>query len=125
MTKISEDLLWWITVVDLPALAGLLLMIWRTRIDADKSVNHLQITLDHRCDQLRDALYAFKLEVAKNYASQKDVGALEKRIIEHLLRIEEKLDSTALYTQVATKTIREVESPLEPIVAKKKAKTPA
>ncbi len=99
MTEISEDLLWWITVVDLPALAGLLLLIWRTRIDTDKGVNHLQITLDRRCDQLRDALYAFKLEVAKNYASQKAVGALEKRIVEHLLRIESKLDSTALKTE--------------------------
>ncbi len=99
MTEISKDLLWWITVVDLPAMAGLLLMIWRTRIDTDKAVNHLQVTLDRRCDQLRDALYAFKLEVAKNYASQKDVRMLETRIIEHLLRIEKKLDNTALKTE--------------------------
>ena len=99
MIEISNDLLWWITVVDLPALAGLLLLIWRTRIDTDKSVNHLQVTLDRRCDQLRDALYAFKLEVAKNYVSQKDARTLEKRIVEHLLRIEEKLDNTALKTE--------------------------
>ena len=96
MSNVSNDLLWWITVVDLPALAGLLLLIWRTRIDTDKAIDRVQLTLDRRCEQLRDALYAFKLEVAKNYASQKDVGALEKRIVEHLLRIEAKLDSTAL-----------------------------
>ncbi len=96
MTEISHDLLWWITVVDLPALAGLLLMIWRTRIDTEKSIDHIQNTLDRRCEQLRDALSAFKLEVAKNYASQKDLRALEMRLVEHLLRIESKLDQTAL-----------------------------
>lgn len=35
-----------------------------------------------------------------------------------------KLDTTALYTKVATKMIREVESPLEVIVTTKQAKTP-
>lgn len=99
MTDISNDLLWWITVVDLPAMAGLLLMIWRTRSDTNKAVDRIQITLDRRCDQLRDALFAFKLEVAKNYASQKDLRSVESRIIAHLLRIEAKLDKTALKTE--------------------------
>ncbi|MGH1378108.1 MAG: hypothetical protein ACRBB3_04735 [Alphaproteobacteria bacterium] len=99
MTEISNDLLWWITVVDLPAMAGLLLMIWRTRNDTNKAVTHIQITLDRRCDQLRDALFAFKLEVAKNYASQKDLRSAESSIIKHLLRIEAKLDKTALKTE--------------------------
>ncbi|PCI55957.1 MAG: hypothetical protein COB36_03955 [Alphaproteobacteria bacterium] len=98
MTDISNDLLWWITVVDLPAMAGLLLMIWRTRSDTSKAISHIQITLDRRCDQLRDALYAFKLEVAKSYASQKDLRNVENRIIEHLLRIEAKLDKTIIKT---------------------------
>ncbi|PCJ98658.1 MAG: hypothetical protein COA45_07610 [Zetaproteobacteria bacterium] len=98
MTDISNDLLWWITVVDLPAMAGLLLMIWRTRNDSNKAVDSIQLTLDRRCEQLRDALYAFKLEVAKNYASQKDLRSVEHRIVEHLLRIETKLDNTAMRT---------------------------
>ena len=96
MTEISTDLLWWITVVDLPALAGLLAMIWRTRVDTNRAIDEVQITLDRRCEQLRDALASFKLEVAKNYASQKDLRALESRLVEHLLRIESKLDDTAI-----------------------------
>ncbi len=99
MAEISGDLLWWITVVDLPALAGLLTLIWRTRVDMGKSLDMTQITLDRRCEQLRDALAAFKLEVAKSYASQQDLRALETRLVEYLLRIEAKLDRTALKTE--------------------------
>ena len=96
MSLLSHDLVWWITVVDLPALAALLALILRTRNHCDAALDELHITLDHRSDQLRDALNAFKLEVAKTYASQKDLHALESRLVEHLLRIESKLDKTAL-----------------------------
>jgi len=96
MTLISEDLAWWITVVDLPAMAGLFALIWRTRQDNQRDIDHLQNLLDRRSDQLREALAAFKLEVAKTYASHTDLRSLETRLVEHLLRIEAKLDKTAL-----------------------------
>lgn len=96
MTHISQDLIWWITVVDLPAMGGLLLLLWRVRGENLRHVNEMQIMLDRRCDQLRDALASFKLEVAKNYASQRDLRLIEMRLVEHLLRIEQKLDKTAL-----------------------------
>lgn len=98
MSDISQDLLWWITMIDLPALAGLLAMVWRLREANIRMVDDLQMTLDRRCEQLRDALSSFKLEVAKTYAAQKDVRAVEERLVEHLLRIEGKLDETALKT---------------------------
>ena len=103
MTILSQDLVWWITVFDLPAMAGLFWMIWRTRQLCDASVDHLQDLLDMRSDQLRDALFAFKLEVAKTYASQKDLRNVEMRIVEHLLRIEAKLDRTALKAESLSK----------------------
>ena len=96
MSTLSQDLVWWITVVDLPAMAGLFWLIWRTRQDGDRAVDHLHQVLDRRSDQLRDALNGFKLEVAKTYASQNDLRNLENRLVEHLLRIETKLDHTAL-----------------------------
>ena len=96
MTLISQDLAWWITVFDLPAMAGLFWLIWRTRQDTEGAVDDLQRMLDHRSDQLREALNAFKLEVAKTYASQSDLRDLEARLVAHLLRIEAKLDTTAL-----------------------------
>ena len=93
---LSQDLIWWVTVVDIPALSGLFWMIWRTRTENRDETDRLHKTLDVRCDQLREALAAFKLEVAKTYVSQKDSRALEHRLVEHLLRIESKLDVTAI-----------------------------
>ena len=98
MTFLSDDLIWWGTVVDLPALSGLLALIWRTRRDTEVALDDMQIMLDRRCEQLRDALGGFKLEVAKNYASHNDLREVEHRIVEHLLRIEVKLDKTAMKT---------------------------
>lgn len=94
----SQDLLWWVSVVDLPALAGLLGMVWKVRADTQKELSEVHNTLDVRCDQLREGLHAFKLEVAKTYASQKDLKDLEGRLVDHLLRIEAKLDVTAIKT---------------------------
>ena len=102
MTLFSQDLVWWISVVDLPAMAGLFALIWRTRHDNQKAVSHVQSLLDVRSDQLREALFSFKLEVAKTYASQRDLRELECRIVEHLLRIESKLDVTALKAEALT-----------------------
>lgn len=96
MNKIPEELIWWITAVDLPAMAGLFLLIWRTRQDNNSSVLRLQTLLERRSDQFREALGAFKLEAAKTYASHTDLAHLENRLVEHLLRIEAKLDKTAL-----------------------------
>jgi hypothetical protein len=102
MSLFSHDLVWWITVVDLPAMAGLFGFIWRTRQKFEDDIGALQFNLDHRAGQLREALSAFKLEVAKSYASQNDLRMLESRIVEHLLRIEAKLDKTALKAAALT-----------------------
>ncbi len=99
MNFISQDLVWWISVFDLPAMAGLFALIWRTRRECDEAVTHVQSMLELRSDQFREALHAFKLEVAKTYASQRDLRALEGRLVAHLLRIETKLDKTALKTE--------------------------
>ncbi len=96
MNILSQDLIWWISAFDLPAMGGLFWLIWRTRLEGEQARDHLQTLLEQRSNQLRDALNAFKLEVAKTYASQGDLRELEGRLTGHLLRIESKLDSTAL-----------------------------
>lgn len=94
-----DELIWWITAIDLPALGGLFWLIWRTRKESESAVQHLREVVDTRNAQMREALSAFKLEVAKNYASITDMRELELRLVGHLLRIEAKLDTTAMKTE--------------------------
>lgn len=97
-TIFDSGLIWWITAVDLPVMSGLFWMIHHIRAQSEEALDELHETLDVRCSQLREALSSFKLEVAKSYASVADMKDLERRIVSHLLRIESKLDSTALAT---------------------------
>lgn len=76
-TILSSGFLWWITAIELPALAGLLALYMK----------------------LRDAVVAEKLESIRNFASIGGVRELEQRLVSHLLRIEAKLDTTALKTE--------------------------
>jgi hypothetical protein len=96
MTDISHDLAWWISVIELPVITGLLWLIWQTRCESVQRTDQLSSLIDMRSEQWREALGAFKLEVAKGYASQKALRDLESRLVQHLLRIESKLDKTAL-----------------------------
>lgn len=81
----DNALIWWITAVELPVLGGLFWMIHKNKKETDREL----LTQ-------RDALMNFKLDVAKSYASITDVKDLEVRLVAHLLRIEAKLDRTAL-----------------------------
>lgn len=95
-TLIDSGLVWWVSAVDIPVLSGLFWLIWRVRRENEQALGRIQDRLDVRCSQLREALGAFKLEVAKSYTSVSDSKDLENRIVSHLLRIEAKLDRTAL-----------------------------
>jgi len=72
----SDQLLWWLSVIEIPVLSGLFWMIWR----------------------LKSELAEYKIQVANSYARSSDVLQLESRLTSHLLRIEVKLDVTALKT---------------------------
>lgn len=73
----QENFMWWITVIELPALAGLLALVLR----------------------MREQVAAEKLDNIRHFASVHAVRELEKRLVSHLLRIEAKLDTTALKTE--------------------------
>ncbi|MEO5337115.1 MAG: hypothetical protein H7841_09510 [Magnetospirillum sp. WYHS-4] len=88
----TVDLIWWITVVELPALAGLFWMIWRNRQDLDQSFDACRQRCDADVAAQKERLSAYKLEVAQHYASISYLKEVEKRLTEHLVRIEDKLD---------------------------------
>lgn len=87
------DLAWWITAVELPALGGLFVLIWRGRAEADDRMDEIDHKVEVAGSQLREALAAYKLEVAKTYATTGTLKDVERRLTEHLVRIEAKLDA--------------------------------
>lgn len=90
MSFIPDQLIWWITAVDIPLVTAFVVTVNRTRQ-----------ALETRIQQLNDHLTAYKLEVAQNYASINHVKDLESRVIAHLLRIETKLDNTVYRNSTA------------------------
>lgn len=92
MEHMGMDPSWWITAVELPVLGGLFALIWRGRHDSDLRLDEIDHRLDVATSQLREALAAYKLEVAKTYATTGTLKDVEQRLTEHLLRIEAKLD---------------------------------
>lgn len=77
MENVLFSLQWWITVIEVPALAGLLALVLK----------------------MRDMIAQEKLDAMRSFASIGAVRELEQRLVSHLLRIEAKLDTTALKTE--------------------------
>jgi hypothetical protein len=86
------DLVTWVTAVELPALAGLFWLVWRGRQDAEAETDEIRRFLENGLSRAREELAAYKLEVAKTYASIGYIKDIERRLTEHLVRIETKLD---------------------------------
>lgn len=89
------DAVWWITAIEIPAMSALFWMVWRIKRDAETATEALRRAVDLTHLQLREALSAYKLEVAKSYASIAYLKDVERRLTDHLLRIEGKLDRRA------------------------------
>ena len=87
------DVVWWITVVEIPTLAGLFWFVFRTRTDAANQFDGLKQRCHLREDKLWAAFNAHRLDAATTYASHQHLQQVETRLIRHLVRIEDKLDS--------------------------------
>ena len=87
------DFSWWITVVELPVIGTLFWLIWRNRQDLDRLLAVLRRDLDGAVAALHAELARVQLDVAKNYVSVPYLKDVERRLTQHLVRIEGKLDS--------------------------------
>ena len=83
--EILQPLGWWIAVIELPVLSALFWMSWTGRKEVDQELQ-----------DIRSQMAAHMIDIARLYAQTKDLRILENRITAHLLRIEAKLDVTAL-----------------------------
>lgn len=89
----TMDVAWWITAVELPVMGGLFWLIARLRKDAETALENLRVRAESAQTQVRESLAAYKLEVAKTYVSFATLKDVEQRLTDHLLRIENKLES--------------------------------
>ncbi len=95
------DLTWWIGVVEMPALVGLFWFAWRNRKDSDIALDDTRHEFETGLAYLRETLSAYKLEVAKSYASIGYLKEVERRLTDHLIRIEDKIGAVTLTAREA------------------------
>jgi hypothetical protein len=87
------DAVWWVTAVELPVLGGLFWLISRARLDAEAAVEQVRRAAEAGLADIREALAAYKLEVAKTYVSVDYLKDVERRLTDHLLRIDARLEA--------------------------------
>lgn len=76
------SLAWWVTAVELPLILGAYVLIWRRGQE-----------LDRKLADLNKELQDYKLGATKEFASIGYLKAVEGRLTNHLMKIEEKLDN--------------------------------
>ena len=86
------DVIWWITTVEIPAVASLFWLHWRMRSELLTRIERMRSRHEGDVGDLRDGLAEFKLDVARNYVSIPYLKDIEKLLSGHLLRIEAKLE---------------------------------
>jgi ubiquinone biosynthesis protein UbiJ len=82
----------WTEVAVVPALSALFWWLWQLQSQLTQMENDLASRLTDAQSAVADKLSDFKLDVAKNYASNQSLRETESRLVAHLNRIEAKLD---------------------------------
>jgi hypothetical protein len=85
------SLVWWITAVELPVLAGLFWLIHHGRREQERMLQRIERDLQARLALLLDNLSSFKLEAARAFVTMSQLRDLEKRLSQHLLRLEDRV----------------------------------
>ncbi|MBF0128663.1 MAG: hypothetical protein HQL33_01595, partial [Alphaproteobacteria bacterium] len=65
----TMNVIWWISAVELPVMAGLFWLFWSGQRETDEDLDRIRLDIEHGLARSNEALSAFKLEVAKSYAS--------------------------------------------------------
>jgi hypothetical protein len=89
---IQIEPLWWITAVEAPVVAALFWMIHGLRREVQERIERGDQRDSDALSRTREDLAQFKIEVARTYVPLSLIRDLDRRIADHLIRIEEKLD---------------------------------
>ncbi|MDR2933720.1 MAG: hypothetical protein LBU68_00335 [Rickettsiales bacterium] len=89
------NILWWISVIEIPIIAAMFKMMKSSRDEVDDNIKNYQSTVSENLRDLSKQLFEYKLFVAQNYASIAYMKDIEKRLTDHLLRIEDKIQNAS------------------------------
>ena len=83
---------WWISAIEIPIAAGLFWMINGLRQDFQSRIERSDHRESEAVSRTRDELAEFKLEVARTYVPLSLIRDVDRRLSQHLLRIEAKIE---------------------------------
>ncbi len=83
--------MWWITAIEIPAFGCLFWMMQQGRREAERSLLKVYREIQANLNVVLENLAQSKLEVARLYATLADLKDVEKRLTDHLLRLEARL----------------------------------
>ncbi len=92
MEGMTPTMMWWINAVEAPVVAALFWMIHGLKKDVEARLETRDLRHGDGLSRTRDELAEFKLEVARTYVPLSLIREADRRMSEHLLRIEEKLE---------------------------------
>ena len=82
---------WWITAIEIPAFGCLFWMMQQGRREAERALLKVYREIQANLNVALENLAQSKLEVARLYATVADLKDVEKRLTDHLLRLEARL----------------------------------
>jgi hypothetical protein len=82
---------WWITAVEVPALGCLFWLTHHARREAERALLRVYREIQTNLSMVLENLAQSKLEAARLYATAADLKDVEKRLTDHLLRLESRL----------------------------------
>lgn len=82
---------WWITAVEVPALGCLFWLTHHGRREAERALLRVYREIQTNLNMVLENLAQSKLDAARFYATVADLKEVEKRLTEHLLRLEARL----------------------------------
>lgn len=99
MEEVRQEYLWLISGIDIPMLMTMLWLAVKYYKETEQRLNELEKIYETLKGQFEQKLLDYKLHVANEYARITTLKEMERRVVSHLLRIENKLDVTALKTE--------------------------
>ena len=84
--------IWWISAVELPVVGCLFWLIHHGRREAERALLKVYREIQGNLSIVLDNLAQSQLEVARLYATIADLKDVEKRLTDHLVRVETRLN---------------------------------